>query len=66
MVFENFGLLGFVAAITFYFMYLINFGYDSYGTRETAKYDIKNANIIFNDILSIKLLSLIPSLGLLS
>ena len=62
---ENFGLLGFVGAITFYFMYLINFGYDSYGTRETAKYDIKNASVIFNDILSIKLLSLVPSLGLL-
>jgi len=59
---DNFGLLGFVAAIAFYFMYVINFGYDTYGTGEVAKFSIQDTNYIFNDILSVKLFSLIPAL----
>ena len=59
---DNFGLLGFVATISFYFMYVINFGYNVYGTGEAAKLNLQKANILFNDILSVKLFSLIPSL----
>ena len=43
---DNFGLLGFVAAISFYFMYVINFGYNTYGTGEVAKLSIQKANHI--------------------
>jgi len=63
---DNFGLLGFVAAIVYYFMYVINFGYDTYGTGEVAKLSTQDANHIFNDVLSVKLFSLIPSLICLS
>ncbi len=59
---DNFGLLGFVATITFYFMYVINFGYDIYGTGEIARLDKPDSGLLFNDILSVKIFSLIPSL----
>ena len=43
-------------------MYAINFGYDTYGTGEVAKLNIPEANNVFNDILSVKLISLVPIL----
>ncbi len=34
---EGFGILGFATAFVSYFLLMVNFGLDTYGTRETAK-----------------------------
>lgn len=50
---NDFGKIGFVMSVLAYFALVINFGYDTYGTREIAS-ERKNADFIVSDILSVK------------
>lgn len=52
---EGFGILGFATAFVSYFLLMVNFGLDTYGTREIAK-DQSIIPKLVNNILSIRLL----------
>lgn len=52
---EGFGILGFATAFVSYFLLMVNFGSDTYGTREIAK-DQSIIPKLVNNILSIRLL----------
>ncbi len=52
---EGFGILGFASAFVSYFLLMVNFGFDTYGTREIAKEKSITAKLV-NNILSIRLL----------
>jgi O-antigen/teichoic acid export membrane protein len=57
---DDYGIIGFITALLTYFSLIVNFGYDVYGTRETAK-NISGTNDLLNLILSVKLISSIVS-----
>ncbi len=52
---EGFGILGFATAFVSYFLLMVNFGFDTYGTREVAKDESKKTKLV-NNILSIRIL----------
>ncbi len=52
---EGFGILGFATAFVSYFLLMVNFGLDTYGTREIAK-DKNQSSKLVNNILSIRIL----------
>ncbi len=52
---EGFGILGFAAAFVSYFLLMVNFGFDTYGTREVAK-DKTLTQKLANNIISIRIL----------
>ncbi len=51
---EGFGILGFATAFISYFLLMVNFGLDTYGTREIAK-DMSLTSKLVNNILSIRI-----------
>ena len=52
---EGFGILGFATAFVSYFLLMVNFGLDTYGTREIAK-DKSLLSKLVNNIISIRVL----------
>lgn len=52
---SGFGILGFATAFVSYFLLMVNFGFDTYGTREIAK-DKSILRTLVNNIFSIRLL----------
>lgn len=52
---EGFGILGFATAFVSYFLLMVNFGLDTYGTREVAKDNSLIAKLV-NNILPMRLL----------
>jgi PST family polysaccharide transporter len=52
---EGFGILGFATAFVSYFLLMVNFGLDTYGTREIAK-DKSLLSKLVNNIISIRIL----------
>ncbi|MHB8580989.1 MAG: flippase [Ignavibacteriaceae bacterium] len=52
---EGFGILGFATAFVSYFLLMVTFGLDTYGTRETAKGKLLISKLV-NNILSIRIL----------
>ena len=51
---EGFGILGFATAFVSYFLIVVDFGFNTYGTREVAK-DKKLIEKLVNNILTIRL-----------
>lgn len=52
---EGFGILGFATALVSYFLLMVNFGLDTYGTREAAKGKLLISKLV-NNILSIRII----------
>lgn len=52
---EGFGILGFASAFVSYFLLMVNFGLDTYGTREVAKERSIIPKLV-NNILSVRLI----------
>lgn len=56
---QGFGILGFASAFVFYFILLVNFGLDTYGTREVANRSYQQSKFV-NAVISARLIIAVP------
>lgn len=62
---EGFGIIGFSTAFVSYFILIVNYGFETYGTREIAK-EMENQERFVNSIISIKIIIALLAFGILT